>query len=256
MIHPQAIIDPAARLGTNVSVGAFSIIDKDVEIDEGTTIGPHVVIRGPTRVGRDNRIYQYCSLGEPPQHLAYKNEPTRLEIGDRNILREFCSFNRGTAQGGGITRIGSDNYIMAYCHVAHDCHVGDRCVFANGVNLAGHVIIEDQVVFGGFTLVHQFVRIGAHIMTGVATVAYKDIPPFLMAAGNGAEPHGLNLRGLKRRGFSDATIEAIRDAYRILYRSGNTLDEAITELTPIAEKVAEIAHFLRFIRESKRGIIR
>jgi len=256
VIHPQSIIDPAARLGANVSVGAFSVIDSDVEIGDNTTIGPHVVIRGPTRIGRDNRIYQFCSLGEPPQHLAYKNEPTRLEIGDRNTLREYGSFNRGTAQGGGVTRIGSDNYIMAYCHVAHDCQVGNRCVFANGVNLAGHVIIEDQVIFGGFTLVHQFVRIGAHIMTGVATVAYKDIPPFLMAAGNGAEPHGLNIRGLKRRGFSDETIEAIRNAYKILYRSGYTLDEAIAELAPMAEQVAEIAHFVRFIRESKRGIIR
>jgi len=256
VIHPQAIIDPGARLGANVSVGAFSIIDSDVEIGDNTTIGPHVVIRGPTRIGRDNRIYQFCSLGEPPQHLAYKNEPTRLEIGDRNTLREYGSFNRGTAQGGGVTRIGNDNYIMAYCHVAHDCQVGNRCVFANGVNLAGHVIVEDQVIFGGFTLVHQFVRIGAHIMTGVATVAYKDIPPFVMAAGNGAEPHGLNIRGLKRRGFNDETIDAIRDAYKILYRSGHTLDEAIAELTPMAEQKAEVAHFVRFIRESKRGIIR
>lgn len=256
MIHPQALIDPGARLGANVAVGAFSIIGPDVEIGEGTSIGPHVVIRGQTRIGRDNKIYQFCSLGEPPQHLAYKGEPTRLEIGDRNTLREYGSFNRGTMQGGGVTHIGSDNYIMAYCHVAHDCQVGSRCVFANGVNLAGHVLIEDQVVFGGFTLVHQFVRIGAHIMTGVATVAYKDIPPFLMAAGNGAEPHGLNVRGLKRRGFSDETVEAIRHAYKLLYRSGKTLDEAMAELAPIGEQVPEIAHFLRFIRNSKRGIIR
>jgi UDP-N-acetylglucosamine acyltransferase len=256
VIHLQAIIDPGAHLGTGVAIGAFSIIGPEVEIGDNTRIGPHVVIQGATRIGHNNRIYQFCSLGEPPQHLAYKGEPTRLEIGDGNTIREYCSLNRGTVDGGGVTRIGNDNFIMAYCHVAHDCQVGNKCVFANGVNLAGHVLIEDQVVFGGFTLVHQYVRIGAHIMTGVATVAYKDIPPFVMATGNGAEPHGLNLRGLKRRGFSEQAIEAIRRAYKILYRSNNTLEEALTELAPLGEKVPEVGHFVRFIRESDRGIIR
>jgi UDP-N-acetylglucosamine acyltransferase len=256
VIHPTAIIDPGARLGTGVAIGAFSIIGPEVEIGDNTWIGPHVVIQGATRVGQNNRIYQYCSLGEPPQHLAYKGESTKLEIGDGNTIREYCSLNRGTVGGGGVTRVGHGNFIMAYCHVAHDCRIGDKCVFANGVNLAGHVSIEDQAVFGGFTLVHQFVRIGAHIMTGVATVAYKDIPPFVMAAGNGAEPHGLNLRGLKRRGFSAPAIEAIRRAYRVLYRSNKTLEEALAELTPLGEEVPEVGHFVRFIRESERGIIR
>ncbi|HYM47953.1 MAG TPA: acyl-ACP--UDP-N-acetylglucosamine O-acyltransferase, partial [Burkholderiaceae bacterium] len=203
MIHPQAIVHAQARLGANVHVGAFSIIGEDVELGDGTWIGPHVVINGPTRIGRDNKIYQFVSLGEAPQHLAYKGEPTRLEIGDRNVIREHCTLNRATVAGGGVTQVGDDNFIMAYCHVAHDCRVGSKIVFANNSSLAGHVHIGDCAVLGGFTMVHQFCRIGAYCMTAVNTVTFKDVPPYLMVGGNTAVPHGLNLRGLKRRGFSD-----------------------------------------------------
>jgi len=256
VIHPQAIVDPGAKIGKNVHIGPFSVIGPGVEIGDDTWIGPHVVINGPTRIGKNNKIYQFSSLGEAPQHLGYKGEPTRLEIGDRNIIREYCTFNRATASGGGVTRLGDDNFIMAYCHLAHDCHVGNRTIFANGTSLAGHVSVEDYVIFGGFTLIHQFCRVGAHGMTGIGTVTFKDIPPYLLVAGNTAVPHGLNVRGLKRRQFSDASIEALRKAYKILYKSGLGLNEAIEQLEPIAKDCAEVAHFLTFIKRSERGIIR
>jgi UDP-N-acetylglucosamine acyltransferase len=255
VIHPQAIVDPAAKIGSHVDIGAFSIIGPEVEIGEATWIGPHVVIHGPTRIGTNNKIYQFCSLGEAPQHQGYKGEPTRLEIGDRNIIREYCTFNRGTA-GGGITRLGDDNFIMAYCHVAHDCHVGNRTIFANGTSLAGHVTVEDQVIFGGFSMIHQFCRVGAHVMTGISTVTFKDIPPYLLVAGNTAVPHGLNLRGLKRRNFSAESIDSLRQAYKLLYKSGLRLNDAIEQIAPIAKANAEVGHFLDFIKKSERGIIR
>ncbi|HKQ31352.1 MAG TPA: acyl-ACP--UDP-N-acetylglucosamine O-acyltransferase, partial [Burkholderiales bacterium] len=239
MIHPQAIVDSGARLGANVHVGAFSVIGPDVEIGDGTWIGPHVVINGPARIGRDNRIYQFTSLGEAPQHLGYKGEPTRLEIGERNVLREYVTANRATVAGGGVTKVGDDNFIMAYCHIAHDCHVGNKTVFANSSSLAGHVHIGDQAVLGGFTMVHQFCRVGAHCMTGVNTVTFKDIPPFLMVGGNTAAPHGLNLRGLKRRGFSDEVLEALKQAYKAVYRSDQLLTQALSELQPLAEEFPE-----------------
>ncbi len=256
MIHPQAIVDPGAKIGKNAAVGAFSIIGPGVEIGDNTWIGPHVVVNGPARIGRDNRIYQFCSLGEAPQHLGYKGEPTRLEIGDRNIIREYCTFNRGTVGGGGVTQVGDDNFIMAYCHVAHDCHVGNRTIFANGTSLAGHVTVEDQVIFGGFSMIHQFCRVGAHVMTGISTVTFKDIPPYLLVAGNTAAPHGLNVRGLKRRNFSEASIEALRKAYKILYKSDLGLSEAIEQLEPITRDCKEVAHFVAFIKRSERGIVR
>ncbi|MGA9032176.1 MAG: acyl-ACP--UDP-N-acetylglucosamine O-acyltransferase [Sulfuricaulis sp.] len=256
MIHPQAIVDPAARIGSHVDIGAFSIIGPEVEIGEATWIGPHVVIHGQTRIGTNNKIYQFCSIGEAPQHQGYKGEPTRLEIGDRNIIREYCTFNRGTAGGGGVTRLGDDNFIMAYCHVAHDCHVGNRTIFANGTSLAGHVTVQDQVIFGGFSMIHQFCRVGAHVMTGISTVTFKDIPPYLLVAGNTAVPHGLNLRGLKRRNFSGESINSLRQAYKLLYKSGLRLNEAIEQIAPIAKANAEVGHFLDFIKKSERGIIR
>jgi len=256
VIHPQAIVDPGAKIGSKVDIGAFSVIGADVEIGADTWIGPHVVINGPTRIGKGNRIYQFCSLGDAPQHTGYKGEPTWLEIGDRNIIREYCTMNRGTAAGHGVTRVGDDNFIMAYCHVAHDCAVGNRTIFANGTSLAGHVVVEDYVIFGGFTMVHQFCRVGAHGMTGISTVTFKDIPPYLLVAGNTAAPHGLNLRGLKRREFSDASIEALRRAYKILYKSGLKLKEAIEQLEPIARECSEVGHFLDFIKQSERGVIR
>jgi UDP-N-acetylglucosamine acyltransferase len=255
VIHPLAIVDPGAKIGKDVQIGAFSIVGAGVEIGNGTWIGPHVVINGPTRIGSDNRIYQFASLGEGPQHLGYKGEPTRLEIGDRNIIREYCTLNRGTAGGGGVTQVGNDNFIMAYCHVAHDCHVGNRTIFANGTSLAGHVTVEDQVIFGGFTMVHQFCRVGAHAMTGISTVTFKDIPPYLLVAGNTAVPHGLNVRGLKRRNFSEPTIESLRQAYKLVYKSELRLSEAVEQLAQMAAN-PEVRHFLDFIKKSERGIVR
>ncbi|HEX9585896.1 MAG TPA: acyl-ACP--UDP-N-acetylglucosamine O-acyltransferase [Gammaproteobacteria bacterium] len=255
MIHPLAIVDPGAKIGKDVQIGAFSIIGAGVEIGNGTWIGPHVVINGPTRIGSENRIYQFSSLGEAPQHLGYKGEPTWLEIGDRNIIREYCTLNRGSAGGGGVTRLGHDNFIMAYCHVAHDCQVGNRTIFANGTSLAGHVRVEDQVIFGGFTMIHQFCRVGAHAMTGISTVTFKDIPPYLLVAGNTAVPHGLNVRGLKRRNFSEQSIEALRQAYKLVYKSGLRLSEATEQLAQAATN-PEVRHFLDFIKQSERGIVR
>lgn len=256
MIHPQAIVDPSAKLGRNVHIGAFSIIGANVEIGEGTWVGPHVIINGPTRIGRDNRIYQFCSIGEAPQDLKYAGEPTRLEIGDRNTVRECCTFSRGTAGGGAVTRIGDDNFFMAYVHVAHDCHVGNRTIFANCASLAGHVSVGDFAILGGFTGIHQFCRVGAHCMTGIATVSFKDIPPFVLAAGNTAEPHGLNLKGLKRRDFTPDAIEALRRAYKVVYKSGLRLEKALEEVAILAQQHQEVAQFADFIRETKRGIIR
>jgi UDP-N-acetylglucosamine acyltransferase len=255
VIHPLAIVDPDARIGKDVQVGAFSIIAAGVEIGDGTWIGPHVVINGPTRIGVKNRIYQFSSIGEAPQHMGYQGEPTRLEIGDRNTIREYCTFNRGTVAGGGVTRIGDDNFIMAYCHIAHDCRVGNRTIFANNASLAGHVTVEDQVFFGGFSMIHQFCRVGAHAMTGMNTVSFKDIPPYLLVAGNTAVPHGLNVRGLKRRNFSEQTIESLRQAYKLIYKSGLRLDEATEKLAPLAAN-PEVRHFLDFIKQSERGIVR
>ena len=255
MIHPLAIVDPDAKIGKDVQIGAFSIIGAGVEIGDGTWIGPHVVINGPTRLGAGNRVFQFCSLGEGPQHMGYKGEPTRLEIGDRNIIREYCTFNRGTVGGGGVTRMGNDNFIMAYCHVAHDCQVGHRTIFANGTSLAGHVTVEDQVIFGGFTMIHQFCRVGAHAMTGISTVTFKDIPPYLLVAGNTAVPHGLNVRGLKRRNFSGESIELLRQAYKLVYKSGLRLSEATEQLEQLAAN-PEVRHFLDFIKQSERGIVR
>jgi UDP-N-acetylglucosamine acyltransferase len=255
VIHPLAIVDPGAKIGKDVQIGAFSIIGAGVEIGNGTWIGPHVVINGPTRIGSENRVYQFSSLGEAPQHLGYKGEPTWLEIGDRNIIREYCTLNRGSAGGGGVTRLGHDNFIMAYCHVAHDCQVGNRTIFANGTSLAGHVQVEDQVIFGGFTMIHQFCRVGAHAMTGISTVTFKDIPPYLLVAGNTAVPHGLNVRGLKRRNFSEQSIEALRQAYKLVYKSGLRLSEATEQLAQAATN-PEVRHFLDFIKQSERGIVR
>jgi UDP-N-acetylglucosamine acyltransferase len=256
VIHPQAIVDSKARIGANVAIGAFSIIGPDVEIGAGTWIGPHVVINGPTRIGVNNKIYQFCSLGEPPQHTGYKGEATRLEIGDRNILREYVTLNRGTAGGRTVTHLGHDNFIMAYCHVAHDCRVGDHTIFANGSSLAGHVSVGDYAVLGGFTMVHQFCHLGAYCMTAVGSVIFKDVPPFVMAAGYSAEPHGLNLRGLRRHKFSDEAVQTLRRAYKILYKSGLMLEEAVTELEALAPTAPPVAELVAFIKASERGIIR
>lgn len=256
MIHPQAIIDPSARLGKDVHIGAFSIIGANVEIGDETWVGPHVVINGPTRIGANNKIFQFSSIGEAPQDLKYAGEPTRLEIGERNVIRECVTISRGTVSGGGVTHVGSDSLFMAYVHIAHDCHVGNRVVFANNASLAGHVHVGDYTILGGFTGIHQFCKVGPHVMTGIATVSFKDIPPYLMVSGNTAKPYGLNLRGLKRRGFSAAAIDALKDTYRTVYRSGLTVEAALSELVPLATRYPEVAAFTDFIQRAERGIIR
>ncbi len=247
MIHPTALIDPAARIGSKVEIGAYSIIGPDVEIGDGTIIGPHVVIKGHTRIGRENRIFQFCSLGEVPQDKKYAGEPTRLEIGDRNTIREFCTFNLGTVQDLGVTRIGDDNWIMAYVHIAHDCQVGNKTTFANNSQLAGHVTVEDWAILGGFTGVHQFCRIGAHVMTAVGSVILQDVPPYLMAAGNTAQPYGINVEGLKRRGFTPDALLALKRAYRTLYKSGLLLEEAKQKLAEEGKTQPEVLRFVEFL---------
>lgn len=256
MIHPTAIVHSGARLGANVSVGAYSIIGEHVEIGEGTRVGPHVVIEGHTRIGRDNEIFQFCSIGAQPQDKKYDAEPTGLEIGDRNTIREFCSFNVGTTQDAGVTRIGNDNWVMAYVHVAHDCQVGNHTIFANNATLAGHVHVGDWAILGGFTGVHQFVRVGAHSFCGVGTVLLQDLPPFVTVAGNPAAPHGINSEGLRRRGYSADAIMAIKRAYRVLYRSGLKLDQAREKVAEIVAGHPEVALFGEFIARSERGIVR
>lgn len=256
MIHPTAIVHPAARLGANVRVGAYSLIGEHVEIGDDCEIGAHVVITGHTRLGRGNRIYPYASLGEAPQDKKYAGEPTRLIIGDGNTIREFCTLNTGTVQDRGETRIGNDNWIMAYVHIAHDCVVGNHTIFANNATLAGHVLVDDYAILGGFTGVHQFCRIGVHVITGIASVVRQDVPPFVTAAGNPASPHGINSEGLRRRGFSPEAISAIKRAYKTLYRSGLGLAEARQRIEAEAGQHPELKPLADFLAVSGRGIIR
>lgn len=256
MIHPSAIVHPRARLGENVSVGAYSLVGEQVEIGDNTSVGPHVVIEGHTRIGRRNRIFQFCSLGAVPQDKKYAGEPTRLEIGDDNTIREFCTLNCGTAQDAGVTRLGNDNWIMAYVHLAHDCQIGDHTIFANNAQLAGHVHVGDYAILGGFTGVHQFVRIGAHSFTAIATVLLHDLPPYVMAAGDTAKPYGINTEGLRRRGFSADALAGIKRAYKTLYKSSLTLDQARAQLADQARGCAEIGLLADFLQGATRGIVR
>jgi UDP-N-acetylglucosamine acyltransferase len=256
MIHPTAIVQPGARLAAGVSVGPYSIIGPDVTIGEGTAIAAHVTIEGRVRIGRDNRILQFSSIGGAPQDKKYAGEDTAVEIGDGNTIREYVTVNRGTALDAGVTRIGDDNWIMAYAHFAHDCQIGSHTIFANVTQLAGHVHVGDWVVFGGNTLVHQFVRVGAHSFTRMGTALDRDLPPYVMAAGDMAKPYGLNTKGLRRRGFSDATLVELKRAYRTLYRSGLGLEEATHRLTDQAAACPEVGVLLEFVARSTRGIIR
>jgi len=255
-IHPTAIVDAKAQLDTSVEVGAYSIIGPDVKIGAGTTIGPHVVIHGHTSIGANNQIFQFSSLGEIPQDKKYNGEPTRLEIGNGNTIREFCTFNLGTIQDKGVTSIGNDNWIMAYVHIAHDCHVSNNTILANNSSLAGHVDMHDYAILGGFTLVHQYCQIGAHVITAVGSVVFKDIPPYITAAGYDAKPHGINSEGLKRRGFSADAILQIKRAYKSLYRKGLTLDEAKQEISQHSDTHPELKILLDFLNISTRGIVR
>lgn len=255
-IHSTAIIDPSARIGEDVTIGPYSVIGADVEIGSNTWIGPHVVINGPTTIGCENRIFQFASIGEMPQDLKYHGEPTRLEIGDRNTIREFSTINRGTVSGGNLTRIGSDNLLMAYIHIAHDCHIGNHVIFSNNASLAGHAVVGDHVILSGFTLVHQFCSIGDHAFTGMGSAVSKDIPPYLLASGSPATPHGINKVGLKRRGFTDMQLRNLTNAYKLLYRRGLTLDEAKAQLSDMAKEHEEIKCFADFLQRTTRSIIR
>lgn len=259
-IHPTALIDPKAELDSSVQVGPYTVIEAGVKIAAGTTVGAHCVLQGPTTIGRDNQIYQFCSIGAAPQDKKYAGEPTQLIIGDRNVVREFCTFNRGTTQDDGITALGDDNWIMAYVHLAHDCKVGSKTIFANNAQLAGHVHVGDWAILGGFTVVHQFVHIGAHSMTAMGSILFQDLPPFIMAAGNTAEARSFNQEGLKRRGFTPEQINAVKQMYRILYRRGLTVAQAEIEMAGLQASHPEAKDTVQLMRDflhgATRGIIR
>ncbi|MGA8055013.1 MAG: acyl-ACP--UDP-N-acetylglucosamine O-acyltransferase [Burkholderiales bacterium] len=256
MIHATALVHPGAKLAPGVSVGAYSVVGEHVEVGEATWIGAHVVIEGRTRIGRGNRIFPFVALGGPPQDMKYAGEPTRLEIGDRNTIREFGTFNTGTVQDEGVTRVGSDNWVMAYAHVAHDCRIGDHTILANNAQLAGHVHLGDWAIIGGMSGVHQFVKIGPHAMIGGGAILLQDVPPFVMCSGNPAKPFGINAEGLKRRGYSPEAIAAIRRAYKIIYRSGLTVEDARAELARQRESTPELGMLDDFLAAATRGIIR
>lgn len=256
MIHPTAIVDVNANLAADVEVGAYSIIGADVSIGSGTKIGSHVVIDGPTKIGKDNHIYQFASIGAAPQDKKFQGEPTELIIGDRNVIRECCTFNRGTVQDKGKTVLGDDNWIMAYVHIAHDCIVGNQTIFANNATLAGHVTVHDYAILGGFTLVHQFCEVGEHAFTAMGAALSKDVVPYSMAAGAPAIPRGINAEGLKRRDFSADAIHRIKDCHRLLYRSGLTFKEALAQMEEEMGEHDEVRLILDFCQRSERGIIR
>lgn len=257
MIDPSAKVHPGARIGSGVSIGAYAVIGDSVRIADHCVIGPHVVVKGPASIGEATRISQFSSIGDDPQDKKFQGEAESfLEIGANNVIREFCTINRGTAQGGGVTRVGDGNWIMAYVHIAHDCQVGNNTIFANNATLAGHVHIDDHAILGGFTGVHQFCRVGCHSISAIASIILKDVPPYLMVSGNSAKPNGLNRVGLKRNGFSDSAVEALRKAYRIVYREGLLLKDALEKLDVLARESGEVAIFTRFIRDSGRGIVR
>ena len=256
-IHATALVDPTATLAADVEVGAYSIIGADVAIGSGTQIGPHVVITGPTRIGCGNRIVGQAAIGSDPQDKKFAGEHSTLEIGDRNLIREFVTINRGTGNGGGTTRIGNDNWLLAYVHVAHDCVIGNHCIFSNNTTLAGHVTVDDHVIMSGFTGAHQFCRIGAHAFIGMGALAGGDVPPFVMVAKEEhGRPRGINSEGLKRRGFSAERIAAIKRAYRVLYVSGASLDETKAELTTLAADNDDVRALLDFLGTGERRLLR
>jgi len=256
VIHPAATVEPGARLAPGVSVGAYSVIGPRVEVGEGTTIGAHVVVEGRTRIGRNNRIWQFASIGAAPQDMKYAGEDTAVDIGDGNTIREFVTINRGTMQDARVTRVGNDNWIMAYVHLAHDCQVGSHTIFANYSGIAGHVQVGDWAVLGASTLVHQFVRIGEHSFTGMGTILDRDLPPYVRAAGNRAQAFGVNTVGLRRRGVPGATIDALKQAYKAVYRGSAAPDEVKRALEAQAQSCAEVRAFLDFLNASKRGFVR
>ena len=256
MIDPKAVVDINADIADDVKIGPFSVIGPDVQIDSGTVIGPHVVIKGPTAIGKDNHIYQFASIGEDPQDKKYSDELTRLEIGDRNTIREFCTMHRGTQQDQGLTLIGSDNLFMAYTHVAHDCVIGDHVIMANGASIAGHVHMGDYAILGGFTLVHQFTQIGEYSFSAMGSAITQDIPPYVMVGGRPTRPHGINSVGMERNGISAEVIRQIRKAYKILYKNNLRLEDAIEEIEDLAGESNELSNMVSFLRNVTRGILR
>jgi len=256
MIHPQAIVDTSAKIADGVSIGPFTVIGADVEIGSGTHVASHVVINGPTKIGQNNEIFQFASIGEKPQDLKFNNEPTELIVGDRNRIREYVTLHRGTPGGGGVTRVGNDNLLMASVHVAHDCILGDNIVLANATALAGHVVIDDYVILGGYTTVHQFTRVGAHAFTGFSTAIDRDVLPFFTVAGNRAHAVGINKEGLNRRGFSSASIRALQDAFKLLIKSSCSHKVALERVEEIAKNDESVRLMLNFLDASERGWIR
>lgn len=256
-VHPTAVVEPGARLGADVSIGAFCYIGHEVEIGDGTAIGPHCTVQGPTRIGRHNRFIGHCAVGGDPQDKKYAGERTELVIGDRNTFREFVTLNRGTGAGGGCTRIGNDNWMLAYSHVAHDCVIGDHCIFSNNATLAGHVSVGDYVILSGFVGVHQFCRIGAHAFIGMGAFVNGDVPPFVMVAQEGyGRPRGINAEGLRRRGFDSGRITVIKRAYRALYVAGGTLGDARGKLAELASGSADVRALLDFVDSGERPLLR
>lgn len=256
MIHPQAIIDPSAKIADDVSIGPFTVIGADVEIGTGTTVASHVVINGPSKIGKDNRIFQFASVGEKPQDLKFNDDPTELVVGDRNTIREYVTLHRGTPGGGNVTRIGNDNLFMASSHVAHDCILGNHIILANATALAGHVVVEDHAILGGYTTVHQFTRIGAHAFTGFSTAIDRDVLPFFTVAGNRARAVGINKEGLKRRSFSTETIRALQEAFKLLIKSSCSHKVALEKVAELAQKDENVRKMLDFLDASERGWIR
>ena len=255
-IHPTAIVDEGAKIGPEVTIGPFSIVGKNVEIGARTVLKSHVVVNGFTQIGQDNLIFQFTSIGEVNQDLKYAGEDTKLIIGDHNSIREGCSIHRGSVQGGGVTRIGNHNLLMGNTHIGHDGLVGNHCIFANNATLAGHVTVDDHAIIGGMTAVHQWCTIGAHVMVGGCSGVVQDVPPYVIAQGNHASPYGVNIEGLKRRGFSKEALHAIRNAYKLLYRSGRPLEEVKPEIAALAKEHSEVQPFYDFFARSTRGLIR
>jgi UDP-N-acetylglucosamine acyltransferase len=256
LIHPSAVIDETADLHPEVEVGPFAVIGAGVCIGRGCWIGPHAVIQGPTRIGEDNRIFQFAVVGEAPQDKKYAGERTELMIGDRNVIREFATLHRGTVQDQSATRIGNDNLLMAYTHVAHDCRIGDHVILANAASLGGHIAIDDWAILGGFTIVHQFCRIGAHCFTSMGSVITQDVPPFVIVSGHPAHPRGINLEGLRRRQVDAERIRHIRRAYRILYRSGLRIEPALEQLRELATDSLDVQRMVDFLDHRRRGLLR
>jgi len=256
LIHSTAIIDPSAELADDVIVGPFCVVGAGVQIDSGSILGSHVLVKGPTSIGKENRIFQFSSVGEDTQDMKYRGEPTRLEIGDRNIIREYCTIHRGTVQDKWLTKIGNDNLFMAYTHVAHDCVVGNHVIMANAASIAGHVLVEDFAILGGFTLVHQFCKIGQYSFSAMGSIISRDIPPYVLVGGQPTKPHGINAVGLERQGFNQEAIRQIKKAYKIVYKSGLKLEEAISTLEEMIEGTPEIENLVCFLKQTQRSILR